>query len=159
MSIPRPTIESVAGSKNKVQDLFIDVLTDTARKPNGWNDRKYGAGILIVKELHSADLQATRSATLQQPTAALNESEFLLAHVTDRDEDDICQALNVMLNDPANLDAAADEWVPELIDIALRDPGSFSRTLDAARALGRRRAPARSAVDGLVSDSLRTAMQ
>lgn len=89
----------------------------------------------------------------------MNGSVFLLAQVTDRDEDDIRQALNVMLNDPANLDAAADEWVPELIDIALRDPGPFSRMLDAALAPGRGSAPARSAVDSLVSDSLRTAMQ
>ncbi len=160
----REAIEEAA-SPRRVQDLFTDILQETARVPQGWNDRRYGSGILDVKSLLQADLSAARAPTVAPTSPPFGEMVETLANVTDREPTEVHDALRIMLDDPEDFESAINLWGPELIDIALRDPSAFIRMLDnallttpGARDAGARAAAVRE-IDGLASRSLGDAIR
>jgi hypothetical protein len=160
----RTAIEQAA-APGHVQDLFVRLVQDTARTPAGWDAAHYGPGIVDVHELLQASLTPPAPAATAAAAFPANESVQLLADLTDRNTAEIERAMRVMLGEPGDFDAAIDRWAPELIDVALRDPNAFQRSIDAALTPpadptdGRPRVQARSAIDGLVSDALRSAIR
>jgi hypothetical protein len=160
----RDPIEQAA-APGHVQDLFVRIMQDTARAPAGWDDDHYGPGIVDAHALLQESLTPAPAAPPAAPTVPTPESVQLLANLTDRDAAEIERAMRVMLGEPADFDSAIDRWAPELIDVALRDPNAFQRAIDSALTPlsdptdSRPRVQARSAIDGLVSDSLRSAIR
>ena len=159
----RDEVERAAGGK-RISDLFKRVIQRSARTPAGWDASKYGPGILDLEAMLNENL-AAQGPTMPPPAATPGQEAIgLLANVTDRDPAEIARALTVMLGNPSDLDAEAARWVPELIDVAMRDPTAFDASLDFALAppapVGSPpRAQAQSTLDPLLSDALRSAMQ
>ncbi len=160
----RDAVELAAGG-DRVQDLFVEIMQETALVPNGWNDRRYGAGILDVKGLLEANLTTTRAAGPPPTAAIFSDTVELLANVIDREPEDVDHALRVMFDDASDFEAALEQMGPELIDVAIRNPTAFEKSLDAAllTSPGTRdpaaRESARRSIDGLVSQALRDAIR
>lgn len=157
----REAVERAAGGK-RISDLFVRVLRRSARKPDGWNAAEFGAGILDLEALLSVDINALGPSMAPAQLSAGNEAVSVLATVVDRDPADVAEALRVMLGDPADFDTAAARWVPELTDIAMRNPDEFQLALDraladTAPAGGPPRVAAQRVLDAEMSDALRSA--
>ncbi len=158
----RAAIEAATGA-GRVHDLFVDIAMETARVPTGWNSRRYGAGILDVRSLLEARLDDPRAPTVAPAAPAFIDAVELLANITDRAPGEINDALQIMLDDTGDFESTANEWAPELIDIALRDPEAFNNALDEAlltspqaRDPGARLA-AHNAIERMMSASLKEA--
>ena len=159
----REEVERAAGGK-RIGDLFMRVLQDSARTPSGWDAGKYGAGILDLEALLVENLVVQGPSLAPLAGTPGQEAVELLAGIIDRHPAEVARALAVMLGDPSDFDVEAARWVPELIDVAMRDPGAFNASLDAALAPtvptgGPPRVRAQSTLSPLLSDSLRSAMQ
>lgn len=159
----REEVEQAAGGK-RVSDLFMRVIQNSARTPADWDASKYGPGILDLEAMLMEDI-TTQGPSMAPPAGTPGqEAVELLAGVIDRSPVEVAQALTIMLDNPSDFDVEVTRWVPELIDVAMRDPDAFEASLDAALAPpaptgGPPRVQARSTLSPLLSDALRSAMQ
>ncbi len=124
----RAEIDRARGSLTR-RDLFVQAMQATARKPNGFDTGKYGAGILNLEALLARPLGTPRTQLRAPPRDGTVD---LLARTLDREPAAVRAGLQRMLRaQPAALDAELRRYGPELLDIAMRDPDAFSRALDA----------------------------
>ena len=159
----REEVEQAAGGK-RISDLFMRVIQDSARTPADWDASKYGPGILDLEAMLMEDITTQGPSMAPQAGTPGQEAVELLAGVIDRNPVEVAQALTIMLDNPSNFDVEVTRWVPELIDVAMRDPDAFKASLDAALAPpaptgGPPRVQARSTLSPLLSDALSSAMQ
>ena len=159
----REEVEQAAGGK-RISDLFMRVLQDSARTPGDWDASKYGPGILDLEALLLEDIAAQGPSMAPPAGTPGQEAVELLAGVIDRNPAEVARALAIMLDNPADFDAEVTRWIPELMDVAMRDPDTFKASLDAALAPpaptgGPPRVQAQSTLNPLLSESLRSAMQ
>ena len=159
----REEVEQAAGGK-RVSDLFMRVIQNSARTPADWDASKYGPGILDLEAMLMEDI-TTQGPPMAPPAGTPGqEAVELLAGVIDRSPVEVAQALTIMLDNPSDFNVEVTRWIPELIDVAIRDPDAFKASLDAALAPpaptgGPPRVQARSTLSPLLSDALRSAMQ
>ncbi len=159
----REEVEQAAGGK-RISDLFMRVIQDSARTPADWNTSKYGAGILDLEAMLMVNI-TTQGPSMAPPASTPGqEAVELLASVIDRSPVEVTQALMIMLDSPTDFEVEVTRWVPELIDVAMRDPDAFEASLDAALAPpaptgAPPRVQARTTLSPMLSDALRSAMQ
>ncbi len=122
-------IDDARGSLSR-RDLFVQLLQASARKPEGFDSERMGAGILNLEALLKQPLGAPRTQLRPPPR---DDTVNLLARTLDREPQAVRAGLQRMLGQPADFDAQLQRFGPELVDIAMRDPDAFRQALDAPR--------------------------
>ncbi|MET0809317.1 MAG: S8/S53 family peptidase [Pseudoxanthomonas sp.] len=123
----RARIKAAQGSLTR-RDLFVQAMQASARVPAGWDAGRYGTGILNLEKLLRQPLGAARTQLRAPPR---DDTVNLMARTLDRDPAEVRAGLQRLLGQPADLDAELERFGPELMDLAMRDPEGFQRTLQA----------------------------
>ena len=121
----RDAIKAAQGSLTR-RDLFLRAMQATARKPDGWDDQRYGAGILDLKRLLQHPL-ATPGNELRAPPR--DDTIAILSRMFDLQPQVAREGVTRILGNPADLDAELRKYGPELLDLATRDPDNFQQAL------------------------------
>jgi hypothetical protein len=123
----RDRIDAARGSLTR-RDLFVQVLQASARRPDGFDTTRHGAGILDLDALLRQPLGSARTQLRAPPQ---DDTVSLMSRTLDRDPADVRAGLQRMLGaSPDGLDATLRRFGPELLDLAMRDPDAFRRALD-----------------------------
>ncbi|MCL1634270.1 S8/S53 family peptidase [Luteimonas sp. SX5] len=118
-------IKAAQGSRTR-RDVFLKAMQASARVPPGWDAQRYGAGILNLDGLLRQPLGAPVNELRAPPR---DDTIDLLSRTLDRDPADIREGVKRMLNQPQDLDAALQQYGPELLDLAARDSEAFVRAM------------------------------
>jgi hypothetical protein len=125
----RDRIKAAQGSLTR-RDLFVQAMQASARVPQGWDAQRYGTGILNLDKLLRQPLGTPRTQLRAPPK---DDTVSLLSRTLDRDPADLRAGLQRLLGQPADLEAELERFGPELLDLAMRDPEAFQRSLEAPR--------------------------
>lgn len=123
----RDRIKAAQGSLSR-RDLFVQAMQASARVPPDWEANRYGAGILNLERLLRQPLGTPRTQLRAPPK---DDTVSLLSRTLDRDPAELRAGLQRLLGQPANLETELERFGPELLDLAMRDPESFQRALQA----------------------------
>ena len=121
----RERIKAAQGSLSR-RDLFVQAMQASARVPQVWDANRYGTGILNLEQLLRQPLGSARTQLRAPPK---DDTVNLMARTLDREPAEVRAALQRLLGQPADLDAELERFGPELMDLAMRDPEGFQRTL------------------------------
>lgn len=115
-----------------LQDVFLQALQESARRPDHWKslDHKYGAGIVNAHSLLQWKLPDTMAAGGGE--RFLPQSQLgILSNVVDRDPAELADRLAERFDvPPDSIGDLLHRYGPELIQLALIDPEGFDRYLD-----------------------------
>lgn len=147
----------------RLQHVFVDLAQKTARTPENWKPDKFGPGIIDAEALLREPLPDPADATAKRVAPADSELA-LMARMLDRDEDDVKNAMSLILEIPVDqVQSELEVWGPEMMQIWLESRGEFERVLSELEGSAgdptSRRAKARSSLRPLASQRLRDAMQ
>ena len=123
----RDRIKAAQGSLTR-RDLFVQAMQASARVPQGWDAQRYGAGILNLDKLLRQPLGSPRTQLRAPPK---DDTVSLLSRTLDRDPAELRAGLQRLLGNPPDLQAELERYGPELLDLAMRDPEGFQRSLAA----------------------------
>jgi hypothetical protein len=119
-------IRDAYGSRTR-KDLFLEILEKTANTPDGWNSKKYGAGILDTAALLASPLgepdNTARVASVPVPNLEL------LSRITERDPDELNTQLQALFGD-GDYAESMDRFGSELLHIAVQQPETLESMLD-----------------------------
>lgn len=121
----RARIKATQGPLTR-RDLFLQAVQASARVPEGFDKRRYGAGILDLEALLRQPLGPPRTQ-LQAPPR--DDTVRLLSRTLDLDPEEVRAGLQRMLGQPDDLDAVLGRYGGELLDLAMRDPEAFGQAL------------------------------
>ncbi len=118
------------GSGRRLQDVFRELLGETAKVPAPWNPGQYGPGILDVESLLRADLPGvpeSGAVVLERDGGEL----ALLSAVLDRSPAQLGPQLARMFGvELVDVEDRLRDFGPELVHLALSNPAAFNRLLD-----------------------------
>ncbi|HUP20689.1 MAG TPA: S8 family serine peptidase [Gemmatimonadota bacterium] len=114
-----------------LQDVFLQVLRDSARRPPHWAslDGDYGAGIVNARSLLVWRLPDPETLVARRlaPQSELSQ----LANVVDRDPGSLAARLARRFDVPREeVGAVLERYGPELRQLAIEDPDAFDEYLD-----------------------------
>jgi len=118
------------GSGRRLQDVFRELLGQTASVPAPWNPGQYGPGILNVESLLRADLPDVPESAAIVPERDGGELA-LLAAILDRSPARLGPQLARLFGvGPLDVEDRLRDFGPELVHLALSNPAAFNRLLD-----------------------------
>lgn len=121
----KEVIKNAQGSLTR-QRLFMLALSRSADTDPGWNKRRMGAGILNLENLLKQPLPSGAGLLAAPPRfdyVTEIEQRF------DLDRNEIEHGLKRILRHPEDFEGTLEEYGPEIIDIATRDPDAFVKAI------------------------------
>jgi len=119
-------IREAYGTRTR-KDLFLEILQRTAKVPEGWDSRKYGAGILDAAALLASPL-GTPDNSSRIASAPVDNLE-LLSRITDRSPDELSTRLQGLFGED-EYGASMQRFGPELLQMAVQQPEALQSMLD-----------------------------
>jgi hypothetical protein len=121
-----------------LHNVFYTLMQQTARRPDGWRDDLYGAGIIDAACLLQAELPDPgdlRLATAAERLQLTPQRELVAGVVVTATEDALDNALTSLLapNVPSgaqSAESAIERWGPELMHILIEHLGAYKLFVD-----------------------------